>query len=358
MERSPQITPMADMGPAPAALFRCALESVGSGNILIAGHNDADGLAASAILSRGLRLLHRDASVRVVGRGESPWTDAFEEEVRARAPAGLIVTDLGVRARRIGRGVPMIVIDHHVPVGTPAGATVISGYGLVPEPTSSLLAWRCIYPLVPVDHLLWLAAIGLIGDMAEAGGFAEMAEARQRHGITRLRKVASLVNQPRRSASGDATPALALLMKCDGPEEVLSGAHPETAQLYSARDEVRAELEAARRVPPKLSGNVALIHVASRAQVHPLVAQAWAGRLRDRILLAANTGYRPGWIHFAARSSADIDLVAFLAAHAPPGADELYGGGHRRATGGALRARDWNILVRSLGFDATAEVPE
>jgi single-stranded-DNA-specific exonuclease len=343
---------------APAALFQAAMASVGPGAILIAGHNDADGLAASAILARGLRLAGREAPVRLVGRGETPWSDQFDEEVRARALAGLIITDLGVRARRLGDDIPMIVIDHHVPVGHPPGGTVISGHGLNPEPSSSLLAWRCVSGLVPANHLLWLAAVGLIGDMAESGGFPEMVEARRRYGITRLRKVASLVNQPRRSAGGDAAPALALLMKCEGPEEVLSGEYPETALLVAARDEVRAELEAARRVPPKLSGDVALIRFASPAQVHPLVAQAWTGRLRGRIVLAANSGYRPGWVHFAARSSDDIDLVSFLAAHAPPGADELYGSGHRRATGGALRARDWNILVRDLGFDTSEEVPE
>lgn len=358
MESPPQITSPTAADTAPAALFQSGMAAVGPGEILVAGHNDADGLAASAILVRGLRLLGREASVRTIGRGESPWSDAFDDEVRARGPAALIVTDLGVRPQRIVKDIPMIVIDHHVPLGTPAGATVISGHGHAPEPSSSLLALRCIRDLAPVDHLLWLAAIGLIGDMAETGGFEEMTEARHRYGITRLRKVASLVNQPRRSASGDATPALALLMKCNGPIEVLSGEHPETALLLAARDEVRKELEAARRVPPKLSGNVALIRFASPAQVHPLVAQAWTSRLRGRIVLAANTGYRPGWIHFAARSSADLDLVSFLAAHAPPGADEFYGSGHRRATGGALRARDWNILVRDLGFGETEEVPE
>jgi single-stranded-DNA-specific exonuclease len=141
------------------------------------------------------------------------------------------------------------------------------------------------------------------------------------------------------------------------PKEVLSGEHPETAALIAARDEVRTALEAARRVAPKLSGEVALISFASPCQVHPLVAQVWTGRLRDRIVLAANTGFRAGWIHFAARSAADIDLIAFLAAHAPPGADELYGNGHRRATGGALRPPDWNTFVRELGFGAEMEMP-
>lgn len=32
----------------------------------------------------------------------------------------------------------------------------------------------------------------------------------------------------------------------------------------------------------------------------PLVAQAWVGRLKNHIVIAANVGLRPGWVHFAA----------------------------------------------------------
>ena len=172
-----------------------------------------------------------------------------------------------------------------------------------------------------------------------------------------LRDATALVNAPRRSASADATPALDLLLKCSGPKEVLSGAHPETALLLAARAEVQATLAEARRVAPRVNGDVAIIPIDTPCQVHPLVAQTWSGRLRDRIVLAANTGFREGWVHFAARSAAARDLPAFLADHAPPGADARYGSGHRRASGGALRAADWNAFVRGLGFGPETEVP-
>jgi len=74
--------------------------------------------------------------------------------------------------------------------------------------------------------------------------------------------------------------------------------------------------------------------------------------------MAANTGYRPGWVHFAVRSGEDRDLVGFLAEHRPPGADEMYGAGHRQATGGALRPADWNAFITGLGFGPGATVPD
>ena len=309
-----------------------------------------------AILARALEAWGRSVRPRIVGRGENPWSDNLRAEIAPLAVGGVIVADLGVRPGPIKPGAPTIVIDHHVPMGVGDGATVITGYGMEPVPTTSLLAYWCAGELGDRQALLWLAALGLIGDMADAAGFVELEEARRRYGVTALREAVTLINAPRRSASGDAAPALALLLTGEGPKDVTSGRLAETALLRAARDEVKAELEAAKRVGPKVRDGVALIRFASPCQIHPLVAQAWRGRLRKDIVLAANTGYRPGWVHFAARSSGDVDLIDFLARRAPPGADENYGSGHPRATGGALRPTDWNHFVTELGFGPEEQV--
>ncbi len=324
--------------------------------VWILGHNDADGLSATALLARAFGQAGWTVRTRIIGRGESPWSDAMRTELADEPAGGVVITDLGVRDALPKPGVPTVVVDHHIPGHPPAGATVISGHGQDPIPTSSLLAFWCAGAMVDAEPWLWLAAVGLIGDMAEKAGFPEM-EAARRFGVTALRDAAALVNAPRRSASGDATPALMLLMAASGPKDVLSGERPEAAAVLAARAEVKQELEAARRVGPVVRGEVALIRFASPTQIHPLIAQQWRGRLRDRIVMAANTGYRPGWIHFAVRSSEDRDLVGFLEEHRPPGADEMYGSGHRQATGGALRPADWNAFITGLGFGPEATVP-
>ena len=325
--------------------------------IWILGHNDADGLSATALFARAFKAAKWTVRTRIVGRGESPWSDAMRAELVDEPAGGIIITDLGVRETLPKPGVPTVVVDHHIPGTPPFGATVISGHGQDPIPTSSLLAFWCAGSIADADPWLWLAAVGLIGDMAEKAGFPEMEAARS-FGVTALREAAALVNAPRRSASGDAAPALALLMATDGPKDVLSGERPEAAAVLAARAEVKAALDVARRVGPVMRGEVALIRFASPTQIHPLIAQQWRGRLRDKIVMAANTGYRPGWVHFAVRSGSDRDLVAFLAAHRPPGADEMYGSGHRQATGGALRPADWNAFIIGLGFGSAATVPD
>ena len=350
-----------------AARFAAAVDRFRPGRpVILMSHNDADGLSAAAILLRALDRAGRGHAVRLVGRGENAWSATMHAEIDAypREAGGLVVADLGTRGDPVATDLPTILVDHHVANGAPLdpdsdGITApiaISGLAFDPVPSTSLLAWRCVQDLAGADNtdLLWLAAIGLIGDLGDRAPFPELADARKRYGATALREATSLVNAPRRTASGDAADALRLLLAADSPKDLLSGRHPELALMQAARDEVRAALDAGRRAPPRVVGDVALIRLDTPCQVHPQVAQSWTHRLRGKIVLAANSGYRPGWVHFAARTGGDHDLIEFFAAHRPDGADEQYGNGHRRASGGALRTEDWNRFAAALGFPQSA----
>ncbi|WP_037523916.1 DHH family phosphoesterase [Sphingomonas sp. Mn802worker] len=327
------------------------LDDVPTGRIVVAGHFDADGLSAVAILLRALRTSGREAEAAIVGKGETPWDKSFADHLHAMSPAGLIVTDLGTRGEPVLSGVPTLTIDHHRPTGTPPDGVTLNGHELNPEPTSALIAWWAAAALGDASDLQWLAALGLIGDMAPEDAFPELAEAQARWGKTALRDATSLVNAPRRTAAADALPALRLLLTADGPKIISKGDSADAQALVAAKAEVRAAVEAARRIAPRVVGDVALILFASPCQIHPLIAQQWRGRLKDKIVIAANSGYRPGWVHFAARSASGRDLLAFLAEHRPEGADGRYGNGHAQATGGALTIAQWNDFVTGLGFD-------
>ncbi len=344
-------------GAAAGAGMATALARFDAGRpIVVACHFDADGLSAAAILIRALQACGRQAIPHVIGKGESPWDAETASRISAYQPGGLIVADLGTRPDPVLPGCPTLVIDHHVPTGEPRDAVTITGHGLSPEPTTSLLAWWAICQLGTHDDLLWLAAIGLIGDMAEDAGFQELAEAQARWGKTALRDAVSLINAPRRTAAADAGPALRLLLTAGGPKEITKGGEPDALALHAAKAEVRAAMEIAKRAPPLVVGDVALLQLDSACQIHPLIAQQWRGRLRDKIVIAANRGYRPGWVHFAARSATGRDLVGFLADHRPPNADGRYGNGHAQATGGALLVADWNSFIADLGIPQ-AQVP-
>lgn len=318
--------------------------------IVVLSHFDADGLSAAAILTRSLERTGWTPVPLIVGKGETPWDRLLAARIDALRPGGLIVADLGTRPQPVLPGCPTVVIDHHVPTGEPQDAITISGNGLSPEPTAALLAWWAAGSLGRQDDLLWLAAVGLIGDMAEEAAFPEMIEAQRCWGKTALRDAVSLINAPRRTAAADVGPALRLMMRANGPKEISKGQDADAMALHAAKAEVRAAMDVAKRVPPIVVGDVALIQLDSACQIHPLIAQQWRGRLRDKIVIAANRGYRPGWVHFAARSATGRNIIDFLAEHRPPGADGRYGNGHAQASGGALQAADWNSFVAGLGL--------
>lgn len=320
------------------------------GPIVVLSHFDADGLGAAAILTRALREAGWAAQPLVIGKTGSPWEADTRDRLAALEPAGLIVADLGTRAAPVLPGCPTLIIDHHVPTGEPEEAVTISGNGLKPEPTSALLAWWAAGALGDQTDLLWLAAVGLIGDMADEYGFPELAEAQTRWGKTALRDATSLINAPRRTALADAGPALRLLLDADGPKRITKGDDADAKALRAAKAEVRLAMDEGKRVAPLVVGDVALIRLHSPCQIHPLIAQQWRGRLKDKIVIAANSGYRTGWVHFAARSASGRDLLAFLAEHRPGGADGRYGNGHAQATGGALPIASWNEFVARLGL--------
>jgi single-stranded-DNA-specific exonuclease len=290
-------------------------------------HTDADGLAAGAIALRA-RGDGADAA-HLLSRGETPFgADA------PLPPDSVAVLDWGVRP--LAR--PGILVDHHVPESDPRpDQIVVTGYGERPETTTAALVRRLVPESPP-----WLAAVGAIGDLGDAGfALAECAGAPR----TAVRALVPLVNAPRRVPDGPVREALALLVEHRDPRTALRD--PRVATLAHAREEWQAAYRAALRTPPLVRDGVALLRFASPYQVHPLVATAWSRRLAPRVVLAANDGYLPGRVNFAVRGGSG-DLRRLLRG-ALPDADGELAHGHDRATGGSLPPEEFEELVRRLG---------
>ena len=327
------------------------------GKVFILCHSDADGLAAGAILTLALRRAGLpDVEVQATGKAGSAWSDETRGLLESLQPTAVIVTDLGVREEPVWDGAVPLFIDHHRPSGLPPEAderTVITGYGLDPVPTSGLLALACAggLPGVDVDDLDWIAAISVLSDIGDKAPFSLIAPAKKRYGAGVLRDATTLLNAPRRSPSGDASAALALLLKATGPRDIAKGEGPEADSLRRDKEEVNAAYAEAKKAAPKFAGQVAAIRIHTPCQVHPLIAQIWRTRLPKLIVMGVNTGYRPGWVHFSARCGKEMNLLDFFRAHKPPGADSRsYGQGHDQAGGGALPVPVWNDFVREIGF--------
>jgi single-stranded-DNA-specific exonuclease len=296
--------------------------------VAVVPHTDADGLAAGAL---ALRERGEGAGAAVLlGRGETPWGPGVS------LPDGpLAILDWGVRA--LDR--PALVVDHHSPEAGPReDQVVVSSYGEVPEAPTAVLMAR-IVPGAPA----WLAAVGAVGDLGTDG--FERPETR---GAPKgaVRRLAGLVNAPRRLPDGPVRTALALLVEHDDAAGAL--ADPRVAELEEAKRVWRAEFDRAVRTAPRVGERAALLRFSSPCQVHPVVAQAWARRLTPRVVLAANDGYLPGRVNFSARGG-EGSLVALLRG-ALPDAEGEFAHGHDRATGGSLAPEQFERLLTALGL--------
>jgi len=298
--------------------------------VAVVPHTDADGLAAGAI---ALRARGEGAGAAVLlGRGQTPFAPD------APLPDGpLAILDWGMRP--LDR--PALVVDHHMPEAAPREDQVfVSAYGETPEvPTAALM--RRVEP----DQPAWLAAVGATGDLG-AGAFAlpECAGAPK----TAVRRLAALVNAPRRLPDGPVREALALLVEHASPADALLD--PRAELLEEAKRAWKAEFDRVVRTAPVVAGDVAVIRFSSPAQVHPLVAQTWSRRLAPRMVLAANDGYLPGRVNFAVRGG-EGSLLQRLRAALPDATGE-FAHGHDRATGGSLTPEDFARLLVGLGASA------
>ena len=328
---------------------------------------DADGLPAAALLARALRAAG-DGQVTAEARRkfENAWMPEVHARLAAREPEALLLVDLGTRPDAVLPGVPTLLVDHHAPFGTPPGAVLLTSYGAEPTATSGLLALWCAAAIAPeVAHeLQWLAGISLLSDLGDKAPFAELEESKTRFGTTALKDLTALLNAPRRSAEGDASVALELLLRAETPKAVMKSDDPAMAALRAAKAETSAALAEARKTAPKFStkwkkelgADMAMVRISTPCQVHPLVAQTWRGQLRGAVVFGVNTGFRPGYVHFSGRAPAGVNLLRFLREHTPAGADGTFGGGHDQASGGALPVALWNEFATEMGFGREMQV--
>lgn len=322
-----------------------------SSRITIMHDSDADGVTAGVVLQRALERMGYPNLVRLApDRERNAWTAGNRARISLHDPERLFVLDLGSNQEAIIENVPTCLIDHHRPEGTPAGATLISGYGWEPIPNTSLIVWELCRALVEIDDLMWVAAIGTFSDLGEKASFEIIAEAKRRYKAKYLKEATALVNAARRASEHNPELAAGALLSHASPQSLVEAEDEAAQALRRAREEVKEALAEAKKAAPVFSGQVALVRINTACQVHPLIAQSWRTRLPKFIVIAANEGYLPGRVNFSARTSADVNILDFFRSFTLSDGDGDFGHGHDQASGGSLPVGRWNELLDKMGF--------
>jgi len=319
-----------------------------SSPVVVASHNDADGLSGAVIVLRALAARGIAAEPMPSRRGEHVHRDPMRGRIAALAPRALIVVDMGTRPGSILPGVPTLIVDHHDATGgVPPDALIVNGYDREPVASSSVLAYLVCRQVPGLERSAWLGAFGAVADLGSAAPFASLLGIEARG--TAWSKAVSLVNAARRAPEDDALTALRVLEEASGVQEIAGVRTPGADRLQAYSAAVQGEVSRCARVAPRMLGEAALIRVSSAAQVHPLVAARWSRRLAPAVVIAANDGFLSGRVNFAMRSSSDVNLLAWLRdLPFTPSADAEYANGHPRATGGSLSRDEFERFVQVL----------
>lgn len=317
--------------------------------VIVAPHGDVDGLSAGLLTVRALERLGAQPIVCLPSKGEHVHSPSMRARLMGLRGDALIVLDMGSRAGPIVPGLPTIVIDHHDARERPDGAVFVTAAGREPVAPTALIAYLLWSPLVTLDDVGWLALLGTQGDLGERHPFTELlAPIAARYKKTHVKDAIALLNAARRSGRYRAELAWNVLNAATGPVDIARGSLDGIAELEQCRAEVKAEVERVARVAPRIANDVAVIRFSSPAQVHPLIATRWAGRLAPKIVIAANDGYLPGRVNFAVRGGGDVDLLAFLRGLPLEGVEGEFANGHPRATGGSIAPDDFSRLLHVL----------
>ncbi len=313
--------------------------------------NDADGIAAGVVWQRAIERLEYSNCVRVVpDRERNAWTSENQRRVREQNPDALFVLDLGNQPADVVENVRTCFVDHHRPGQTRADQTLISAYSWNPVPNTSLIVYDLFSNLVDITDLDWIAAVGTFSDLGERAPFELVETTKKKYTAKWLKEATALVNATRRASQSNPEAGARALLKFSSPKELCLSDDEDVLQMKAAREEVKVALNEAKKGAPIFAGQVALIRVHSRCQIHPLIAQIWRGRLPKYIVIAANEGYMEGRVNFSARSGNDTNVLQFLRGVEISDGEGNFGHGHDGASGGSLPPARWNELLAKLGF--------
>jgi single-stranded DNA-specific DHH superfamily exonuclease len=336
--------------PADAEAIRAGQQFVNDcrGRVVVTAHNDVDGLSAAVIVTRALSTRGVEVETLPARRGEHVHQDVMRARLASLSPDALVVLDMGMRAGPIVEGIPTLVIDHHDGVaGRPSGAVVVNGFDREPVAPSSVLAFVVCRHIPELERAAWLAALGAVADLGTAAPFAGLLGIEPRGAA--WARAAALLNAGRRAPEDDAATALRVLSRAGSVHEIAAGRVPGVDRLQEHRKVVQAEVDRCSRVAPQMMGDAALIRCSSAAQVHPIVATRWSGRLAPAVVIAANDGFLSGRVNFAVRSRSDTNLLEWLRGLSfTPAPGSEYGNGHPRATGGSVTPEEFERFLAAV----------
>lgn len=333
---------------------------------------DPDGLCSAVIMNRLIaRLRGKPADLHLpppTGTRNTVHPEIFAL-LKKRKVAKAVFTDLAVHEdaeamKRLGRQCEALIIDHHAFFqDVTSDRVVLAAPQLLAddiEPAryaSSKLAYDFANRHADLSDCDWIAATGVISDMASSAWQEFLAEVFARHGLkpnpkdwfhTDLGTISGMFLAAMTIAEKNVNSCFELLMRAQHPKDVLKDR--KLAALRKAYDrEINTWVTRAPRLMEK-QDQLKLIwyEIAPKYRVNSPVATILSlkPQYRDWVILILSQ--EKGKVKLSGRCQSQRVSMSLLLKDAVKGLKEASGGGHVPAAGAELLAKDLRVFKQRI----------
>jgi single-stranded DNA-specific DHH superfamily exonuclease len=317
-------------------------------------HNDADGVSSAALF------LEFNQGFEAIPRRGPELTDEFVEQLAAKEPCLIVGLDMGLEQEPRLKGLlakapgaRLVIIDHHLPARNANSGRVAHinpRFFADVYISTSYVMYRLLESLGRDVHpLVWIAAIGVIGDYDLRDSLSLLEECRRRYPGSLKGGLSSRIGMAADAVSAAVTArgfrgadtALKLMMISKDHRDFLAS-KTLRSWLKEVRAETRRTIRKAEERRKEYPGGLLVFTIETDMNLVSAIATHFSERHPDRTVIIRKK-VEDGW-KVSLRSQSGAVNVAELARKAAKGIGA--GGGHHKAAG--ARVTDWDRFLERV----------
>ena len=328
----------------------------GDDAVVIVFNNDGDGICSCSLV---LRLLEKRLKKKpFIISQPMPMDKNLISKIKTTVPSKIIFLDLPVDQQLsvLNSVKPMcdvLIIDHHKPLKNVSSRGVIHVNPRFRRrdiyQSTSYLAYKICSGVSDMHDALWVAGVGMVSDYDLRDSQDVVGELRRAYGLgedlyaTILGRIADALS------SVNATKALAcetlvdIVSKASSPDEIVQ--HAALVQSYRDVEEEMKRIMADFETSAEFRGRAIFYNMKSRLNLRSPFSTKVSELYEDKVVVIyQHAGTR---VKASMRNQkGNIDLVALL--HDAVRGLDASAGGHERAAGAIVNAKDWDIFKERL----------
>jgi single-stranded DNA-specific DHH superfamily exonuclease len=328
-------------------------------NVIIVYNNDADGITSCVLVKKVLEKVKNNPYII---SQPMPTEKNLIRKIQTTLPTKIIFLDLAIDQqqdvmKKIGNLCDILIIDHHQITKDMDSPCIVHYNPRFKSPEIYQSTAYCTYNIcsdvIDMSDHLWIAAVGMIGDYNLENSQDLVKKIKEEYKIKErklydsyLGRIADMISAARATRELtceemvlilDKSKSLEDFEKVKGSEKMMESFKTIENEIMSIEQDVESNAEK--------NGDLIIYHLKSKYSLGSAVATRVSGNYMDKVFIIYSK--ERDKIHLSARNQKGNYDVAKILRRASSG---LRGsaGGHDRAAGATIEAKDWGIFKERL----------